>query len=65
MSALDSAPDLINLPRTIHTRSELFAHYKELTAPVRKSSLQLVPFWVLPALDGKVGIPSNRNEEEL
>ncbi len=54
----------ITLPRTIHTRSELYAHYKELTAPVRKSRLQLVPFWVLPALDGGLGIPKNRKEED-
>lgn len=55
----------ITLPRTIHTRSELYAHYKELTAPVRRSRLQLVPFWVLPALDGGIGIPKNQKEEEL
>ena len=53
----------ITLPRTIHTRSRLYAHYRELTEPVRKTKLQLVPFWVLPALDGGVGIQKNRQEE--
>lgn len=45
----------ITLPRTIHTRSQLYQHYRELTAPVTKNKLQLVPFWLLPALDGGLG----------
>lgn len=42
----------ITLSRTIKTRSRLYENYKVLTAPVRKSPLQMAPFWVLPALDG-------------
>ena len=54
----------ITLQRALRTRSRLYADYKVLTAPVRKSPLQMAPFWVLPALDGSVGRKTMKFREE-
>lgn len=54
----------ITISRTIRTRSKLYDHYKDLTAPVMKHRIQLAGFWVLPALDGGPALPVPRTKEE-